>query len=219
MLTGRIAWVTMRTALLLAALAAAPASAGGRALFDASGCRACHAVGGRGGNTGPDLSYVGFRRDAAWVEAWLKNPHAVKADTLMPKPGLSEGDRRGLVGFLVSLQDLPEGARPWDVPTADPAARGKILYSKAGCVACHGPAGKGGQPNPGVKDGLVPALTGVAETYSLDELAAKIRQGSRPAGGAVAMPAWGEKLNDSEIRAVAVYLLTLGAGKPKGEEW
>lgn len=209
----------MLGALLLAALAAAPASAGGRALFDASGCRACHSVGGRGGNTGPDLSFVGFRRDSAWLEAWLKDPHAVKGDTLMPRPGLSEGDRRGLVEYLASLTDLPVGARPWDVPTADPAARGKILFVKAGCVACHGPAGRGGHPNPGVKDGLIPGLTGVSETYSPDELAAKIRQGSRPAGGAIAMPAWGEKLGDAEIRAVAAYLLTLGAGKPKGEAW
>lgn len=219
MLTGRIAAVTMRTALVLAVLAAAPASAGGRALFDASGCRACHCVGGRGGNTGPDLSFVGFRRNEAWLEAWLKDPHAVKGDTLMPRPGLSEGDRRGLVGYLASLQgdDFPAGARPWDVTGADPAARGKILFVKAGCIACHGPAGKGGHPNPGVKGGLIPALTGVAEAYSVDELAAKIRQGSRPAGGAVVMPAWGGKLDDSEIRAVAGYLLTLG--KPKEEAW
>ena len=72
-----------------------------------------------------------------------------------------------------------------------------------------------------MKGGLIPGLTGVSETYSPDELAAKIRQGSRPAGGAVAMPAWGEKLGDSEVRAVAAYLLTLRGGGPeaRGEQW
>ncbi|TBR21061.1 c-type cytochrome [bacterium] len=212
----------MRTALLSVLLAAAPASAGGRALFDASGCGACHAVGGKGGNSGPDLSFVGFRRSASWLDGWLRDPHAVKAATLMPRPGLSDGDRRGLVEYLASLQgaDAPSGARPWDAPglAADPVARGKVLYAKAGCVACHGPAGAGGQPNAGAKGGLIPALTSVAETYTPDELAEKVRRGSR-LEAASSMPAWGEKLDDSEVRAVAAYLLTLGAGKPRGEQW
>lgn len=219
----------MRTALLLAFLAA-PAAAGGRALFDASGCSACHSVGGKGGNAGPDLSFVGFRRTGAWLDAWLKDPHAVKPDTLMPRPGLSAGDRRGLLEYLSGLQgqDLPPGSRPWDAGSsaADPVGRGRVLYAKAGCAACHGPEGRGGHPNAGAKGGRIPALRGLTETYSPDELAARIRNGSRPEAAdpagpepAALMPAWGEKLGDAEIRAVAAYLLTLGGEKPKEGEW
>lgn len=220
----------MRTLIFLAVLAASPARASeeGRALFDASGCRACHAVAGRGGNTGPELSFVGFRRSRAWLDAWLKDPHAVKPDTLMTRPGLSAGDRRGLVDYLSGLTggDLPPGARPWDAPGLDPVARGRVLYAKAGCAACHGPAGRGGHPNAGAKGGRIPALTGVAETYSPAELEEKVRRGSRPeatdpAGPepAAAMPAWGRLLGDAEIRAVSAYLLTLGEGRATGEPW
>lgn len=214
-------------ALVVAALAAAPAAAAepSRALFDASGCRACHAVGGRGGNAGPDLSFVGLRRDRVWLDAWLKEPRALKPDTLMTHPGLSEGDRRGLVEFLSGLRGLPPGSRAWDVPGLAPAVRGKVLYAKAGCVACHGPAGTGGHPNAGAKGGRIPALAGVSETFSAGELVEKIRRGSRPekadpAGPepAVVMPAWGSALDESELAAVAEYLLSLGGAK-KGEQW
>lgn len=221
----------MRRFLLAAAvLAARPASASepGPTLFDASGCRACHAVGGKGGNAGPDLSFVGFRRSGAWLEAWLRDPSAVKPDTLMTHPGLSEGDRRGLVAYLSGLTGPEPGARPWDAsgrPSA-PAALGEAIYRKAGCVACHGPAGSGGHPNAGAKGGVIPAVTGLSETYSPAELVEKIRRGSRPEaadpggpGPASVMPAWGEKLGASELEAVAAYLLTLGAGSPKGEQW
>lgn len=201
-------------------LAAAPAAASGPALFDAAGCRACHAVSGRGGNAGPDLTFVGFRRSRAWLDAWLKDPRAVKADTLMPRPGLSEGDRRGLVDYLSGL----DGARAARPAPADPARRGELLYRKLGCVACHGPAGRGGHPNAGAKGGVIPALTGVRETFSEAELVEKIRRGSRPQGEggsepASAMPAWGERLGADELSALAGYLLSLGPGTARGEEW
>lgn len=219
----------MRRAYAFAAalLAVYPAAAlePGRALFDASGCRACHAVAGRGGNAGPDLSFVGLRRERAWLDAWLKEPRALKPDTLMTHPGLSKGDRRGLVEYLSGLRGLPPGSRPWDAPGLSGAARGKVLYVKAGCVACHGPAGAGGHPNAGAKGGRVPALAGVSETFSAGELVEKVRRGSRPekadpAGPepAVVMPAWDGTLDESELAAVAEYLLGLGGAK-KGEQW
>ena len=158
------------------------------------------------------------------------NPQAVKPGTLMPHPGLSEGDRRGLLDYLESLKgaDLPSGSRPWDAPAVagDPVARGRVLFAKAGCVACHGPQGRGGNPNPGAKGGRIPGLEKVSETFSEAELVDKVRRGSRPekadpAGPepAVVMPAWGSVLDEAEIRAVAAYLLTLGGGQAKGESW
>ncbi|TPW21464.1 MAG: hypothetical protein FD126_669, partial [Elusimicrobia bacterium] len=100
-----------------------------------------------------------------------------------------------------------------------------VLYAKAGCVACHGPGGTGGHPNAGAKGGRIPALAGVAETFSAAELVEKVRLGSRPekadpAGPepAVVMPAWGATLDEAELAAVAEYLLGLGGAK-KGEQW
>jgi len=49
----------------------------GEALFRGKGgCVLCHAVGGRGGTLGPELSEVGLRRGAAYLRAALLDPEA-----------------------------------------------------------------------------------------------------------------------------------------------
>jgi mono/diheme cytochrome c family protein len=202
----------MPLALLLAVLAAADP---GRALFDAHGCRACHAVGGIGGNAGPDLTYVGFRRPPDWLDRWLAAPRAWKSDTLMPDFKLARADRGALVAYLSSLKG---DAR---LRGAD----GAELFARAGCVACHGPRGRGGQPNVNVRGAAIPALSAVAATYTRDELRAKIRRGSRPdrldASGPqpVAMPPWGEILSEEQIDALAGYVLTLAPKDARKGDW
>src|SRR5690348_3391254 len=104
----------MKLALVLAAWLGAGAAAGaqepaGKALFAAAGCRACHRVGAEGGNSGPDLTLVGFRRKREWLERWLADPSAWKHDTLMPNFRLKASDRAGLVDYLSSLK-----GRDWD---------------------------------------------------------------------------------------------------------
>lgn len=208
---------------LAASLSAAePAIEHGRKLFNESGCRACHSVGGAGGDAGPDLTYAGFRRSPEFLDAWLAEPRAWKHDTLMPSFKLSQADRMSLVAYLASLRGQDFGAdKPWD-GAREP---GKMIFARAGCVACHGPAGRGGHPNNNVPGGVIPALPALVATYNKDELQARIRSGrvpekADPAGPAplVKMPAWGEVLSDAEISAVADYLLTL-APKDKRGEW
>lgn len=198
----------MSAALLLAVLLALPARAAqpsGPALFEANGCAACHRIGSKGGNSGPDLSLVGFRRSKAWLETWLSSPKAWKHDTLMPEFKLDAPERGALVDYLSSLTEAPK--LPKD---------GKSIFSKAGCVACHGAGGKGGHPNNNVAGGLIPALSKVAGTYTKDEMVKKISSGSipvkaDPAGPEpmVSMPKWSEKLTPEQISEVASYVLTL----------
>jgi len=199
-------------AVLLAAAARA-AQTPGQALFNEIGCRACHSVGGVGGDAGPDLTFVGFRRTPQWLDAWLRAPRAWKHDTLMPDFRLSPASREALVEYLSSLKGQDFGPRrPW----LDSAQPGKVLFARAGCVACHGAEGRGGHPNVNVVGGVIPALRGLSQTYTREELIAKIKRGSRPekldpAGpDPVAMPAWGQVLLDDEAAQVADYLLSLG---------
>jgi cytochrome c2 len=77
-------------ALTLTLMLAVPAAAT-EALFDANGCRACHKVGPRGGNAGPDLTLAGLRHSADWLEEWLADPLLYKPGTTMPRPGLEPG--------------------------------------------------------------------------------------------------------------------------------
>lgn len=140
----------------------------------------------------------------------------------MPDFRLSPKARGAIVDYLSSLKGA--GPSPW--PGSDPHLLGRLIYNRAGCVACHGRKGVGGEPNNNVVGGKIPALDRVFETYTQDELKAKIRVGVKPAKAdpqgsepLVFMPAWGEVLKDAEIEAVAAYLFALGSGSAKGSDW
>ena len=215
-----------RVTLLLLAAACLPGAAAasadeGAARFDAAGCRACHRIGPRGGDAGPDLTLVGFRRPRGWIENWLKSPHAWKPDTKMPEQGLSDADRGALAEFLsVQKGGAWAAERPWDaVPMAE---KGRAIYARAGCIACHGVAGRGGHPNPGAHADVIPALAPLMGTYTRDELKAKIKDGAIPDGRegmtpAVAMPAWKNILSEDELDALTSYLLSLAESQPKSD--
>lgn len=214
-----IEWPMVPGALaLILAASTASASPAPAARFDAHGCRACHKIGPRGGNAGPDLTMVGHRRPQAWLEKWLASPRAYKHDTEMPEQGLSASDRAALAGFLSAQKGQAwGGSRPWRA-----AGDGRTIYVRAGCVACHGPAGRGGHPNPGAHGDVIPALAPLMGTYKKDELIWKLRRGVVPEthGGPPAdvdMPGWDGVLDEAELGALADYLLTLAKTDPKDD--
>lgn len=194
----------------------------GRAFFASYDCKKCHTVAGVGGSLGPDLTFVGFRKTPAFLDLWLKDPHAWKPDVSMPDFYFEPEVRSDLVAYLGTLQGqgyLEMSQRPWDAPefAHDPVKRGAEIYRLAGCITCHNKDGKGGYPNPNAMGGVVPALTKVAEGYSQEELVRKISEGvlhptrSDPDGPDpyLYMPEWDKKLKKDEIEAVAAYLLSL----------
>ena len=191
----------------------------GAARFDAAGCRACHRLGPHGGDSGPDLTLVGFRRPRTWIANWLKSPRVWKPGTKMPDQGLSDADRGALADFLSTQKGQAWGEeRPWmSLPAAE---RGRAIYVRAGCIACHGAAGRGGHPNPGAHGDIIPALAPLMGTYTYDELKAKIKYGVTPDGHdgltpVVGMPAWKNILSEDELDALTKYLLSLAESQPK----
>ncbi|MEK7232343.1 MAG: c-type cytochrome [Elusimicrobiota bacterium] len=204
--------------------------AAGKAYFAMAGCTSCHKVGDTGSAVGPDLTLVGHRHSAEWLDLFIKDPQAWKPDTLMPKKLMSDEARNALIGYLKELkgQDWTKGARPWDAPSLmkDPVARGRVIYIRAGCVGCHGGDGLGGYPNNNVQGGLIPSLNKAADVFSKAELIAKIKNGvpqsqkvdAKGATPLIRMPAWSGILDDAELDAVSSYLLNLrpiGAEKPE----
>ncbi|MBI4369917.1 MAG: c-type cytochrome [Elusimicrobia bacterium] len=201
----------------------------GKAYFNGFGCKQCHSVGHDGKLYGPDLTYVGFRKNRQWLELWLKNPHSWKNNTPMPNFHFPDEVRSALVDYLSSLkgQDF-KGSPPWNEAafSQEPIKRGEVIFSRAGCVGCHGIKGVGGYPNNNVVANKIPSLTLVADGYSKEELMERIAKGKRPdktdpSGPApmIEMPAWGAVLKTDEIEALAEYLFSLRPPKAAGEEW
>lgn len=201
-------------------------AAKGKEYFHGFGCARCHVVGDQGAKYGPNLTLVGFRRTAEWMDAWLKDPKSWKTHTAMPNLHLPDHVRSDLVAYLSSLKgEVYAERRPWDTEalTQNHVARGKAIFEGAGCTGCHGINGAGGNPNPHAVGGMIPALGGVKDLYSKEELIDKIRQGSTPGvdpknkGVVISMPEWGKFLKKDEFEALAEYLYTLAGKKAKGK--
>ncbi|MFQ5510393.1 MAG: c-type cytochrome [Candidatus Krumholzibacteriia bacterium] len=123
--------------------------------------------------------------------------------------------------------------------------RGRRIAEREGCFACHGPGGTGGVPNPGHREAAVPGFTeggeheaherGHAgglpgETQAMGEELIrqwirdgvpedKARSGEWRAArddASIAMPAFGEKLDESEIDDLVAFVRAMGAGAPSG---
>jgi cytochrome c1 len=89
----------------------------GRALFLARGCGGCHTIlslSGADGVAGPRLDNTVLRGTIAGnqipatpqsLALWIYDPASLKADTTMPKPGVSEAEARDIAAFLYSLPE------------------------------------------------------------------------------------------------------------------
>jgi mono/diheme cytochrome c family protein len=87
---------------------------------------------------------------------------------------LEPGELDKLVTYINWLRDDNKQAQKYWVESAQvtfPSVveRGDWLYHRAGCAACHGPAGIGGVENQNASGGFVPALNDMAEKMELFE--------------------------------------------------
>ena len=119
-----------------------------------------------------------------------------------------------LVAYIRAGLPNDPNALPPIVPDGEtPQIAGGILYSRFGCINCHGPNGLGGVPNPLSPDKAIPPLSGQdfrGEFNTDAKIADMIRSGS-VIGRApiVSMPHWGGILSDEQIAQLIAYLKTL----------
>jgi len=80
----------------------------GKAVFDRNGCAQCHAIGGVGGRSAPDLSKVGAAtgRTAEWLVAHIRNPKSHNPMSRMPsfEGKINDQDLLALGSYLASLK-------------------------------------------------------------------------------------------------------------------
>ncbi|WP_341989353.1 cytochrome-c oxidase, cbb3-type subunit III [Azorhizobium sp. AG788] len=179
------------------------ARAEGRVAF-ADNCAPCHGAGGGGAKGFPNLN------DDDWL--WGGTLEQISA-TLTH--GIRSGDDAGHQGNMLAfgailtkaeISDVADyvrslsGAAPADTPSAK---KGAALFA-TNCAACHGEDGKGNQEL-GSKN-----LTDGIWLYGGDK--ATIVQTITNGRGGV-MPAWGTRLSPTTIKALTVYVHTLGGGQ------
>jgi len=181
------------------------ATAQGRVTFR-DNCAPCHGAGGGGGRGYPNLVdddwlFGGKIDDIA--QTIRHGSHAGDDQghlTVMPAFGrdgmLKRAEIEAVADYVRSLSGLPVD------PKADLAAGRKIFADN--CVTCHGPDGKG------KRDVGAPNLTDQIWLYGSDK--ATIVEGLWNGRGGV-MPAWAGRLDDATIKAVAVYVHSLGGGE------
>lgn len=183
------------------------AVARGAAVFRAN-CSQCHGSGAAGAKGYPNLLDDDWLwgGDVASIAATID--HGIRNDTdpdarwsQMPAFGeiLSKQEIESVVAYVGSLS--MDGAEPALV------AQGATLFSE-NCAACHGDNAMGN------RDMGAPNLTDAIWLYggdpaTLTETVTKARFG--------VMPAWGQRLADVDVDAVAVYVHSLGGGEQAPE--
>ena len=117
------------------------------------------------------------------------------------------------------LQAEREAAGSARTGPLDPALdRGRQLYDKYSCVACHGAGGAGGVYNANAQTGgMINGVRFVAETYTKEDLTKKILDGvpvvpkANPNGPSppLAMPSYRGIIGVEEMRELVDYLFSL----------
>ena len=216
---------TTRTVSATAVQAAAPPVdpqvAAGAHDFVQFACGQCHGDRGRGGVDAsvPALNAVSKSLRPAELRSIINHGLGESADPTkpyMPVWGavISETQVSNLVAYLRAGLPAVPTAEPAPIPQRQgPAVQGAALYTRDGCINCHGPNGLGGVPNPQTPDKTIPPLAGKVfrKEFNTDaKIIAVIRSGS-VIGRApiVSMPHWAGIIPDDQLRALAAYLKTL----------
>ena len=166
-------------------------------------CAGCHGTGGQGGPGFPVLA------DDDWlyggtieaIEQTITNGRQGVMPGHAATLGAEKVDR--LAEYVVNLSEGKD----------DP--EGKELFTTSGCIACHGPDGKGIQAMGSAN------LTDKIWRFKEDDLLASARRTiahgvnnpSDPEAREAQMPAFGQRLSKDDIKKLAVYVYKLGGGQ------
>ena len=121
------------------------------ATYERAGCYACHKT--RGFETdvvrkpGPILTRINSKLTPDWVKTWIRNPHAVKPNTWMPRIWYNsnsnapedavrnEVEINAAVAYLFANTDTYESAVKG--PPRGDAKSGEQIVRSIGCLGCH----------------------------------------------------------------------------------
>lgn len=197
-----------------------------------------------------DFSYTGLPKEERTLANWIRL-HFVKdpatlvpgdpdahfnsepiAPSGMPFYNLSEEDAQALTAYVLAMgkDHIPStfmvlSSTPRPQPVLRTAIeRGRAVYVKNGCAACHSGDGSGGIRNFNYENDVEPDLRKTMGTFTRDELKEKIEKGVPVVGkkdpkGATPplyMPGWKDKIHGQELEDLVTYLQSIAE---KSEDW
>lgn len=177
---------------------------GGKAF--ANNCAACHGAGGQGAKGYPNLNDDEWIWGGKLADVRMAIEHGVRweadADTRfgsMPafgRDGLLDAKQISAVAdYVRTLAELPDSLPPEEL--------GEKVYAE-NCSVCHGVDGQGNQ-----KSGA-PSLNNAIWLFGSDKPTIVNRVTN---GGGGVMPAWKGRLDETTIKALTVYVHSLGGGQ------
>ncbi|MBT3328209.1 MAG: cytochrome c [Gemmatimonadales bacterium] len=187
-----------------------------RFLKDRLACLGCHRLGSEGGAIGPALDQLADRSDLDYVVRMIQNPSGTVPGTLMPRQPMPALEARRLATYLMTTSSLTivPPAQTQAPPALAPGAQedGPALYARH-CAACHGESGAGDGWNAA---NLPTSPTAHADAVLMSARADDTLYDGISAGGFVLdrsnlMPAFGELLSPTQIRALVAHIRTLCA--------
>jgi len=175
------------------------AQSAGKTMFREN-CAACHGTGAQGGKGYPNLNdddwLWGGDSEAIYktIKHGIRSNHAETRDSQMPAFGdiLNKDETSKVAGHVMSLTGK-----------AEPNMEGAELF-KQNCASCHGDNGQGG------REFGAPNLADAIWLYGSDK-PSLMAQINRPRHGV--MPSWEGRLPDETIKALSIYVHSLGGGE------
>ena len=176
-------------------------------------CLSCHTLGGSGHVTATGLPLstvrldrIGSQLTREHLERYIAKPYGVRValPERMPHLNVAPEEARTLAAHLstVMVDDALESAVPTDAATL---ARGKELFDRHGCVACHIVGDKGGYVGPDLNGSGARLKPGWTVAWLLEP--ERWKPGTLEPDRGLTRP---------EAEALAAYVLSLPARKAKG---
>ncbi len=185
------------------------ARAAGESMFG-DNCRTCHGAGGAGAPGYPNLAddvwlWGGSLTDIEHtIRVGIRSPHPQTRQAVMPAYGRDNLlTRQQIADAAEYVLTLNPAARAREHAGASAAARGALVFAEQ-CATCHGPTGAGDRAQG------APALTDDIWLYGGSR--AEVRR-QIELGRSGVMPTWEARFDDGAIRALAVYVYSLGGGE------
>ncbi len=76
----------------------------GERVYAEKKCAMCHAIKGKGGKSGGDLTDVGAKRDSDWLKQFTRAPKSLIPNAKMPAFQGNQEDLDAVVAYMVSLK-------------------------------------------------------------------------------------------------------------------